>query len=399
MKIAIFNDFQLPLPPVKGGSVPHLTYLILKQNEIAHDFDIDVYSCCHHLAKKESKDFKYSRFIYIKEASAFRFLTNLLFKLKLIRFVPSVPLPPSARRIFRKNKYDLVYVNGYIRGALSIIKQTQSPTIVHTHVVTDIIHEPTIRGREIVEKASRLLFVSDFATKAAQTGSNEQNQKMITFPNVIDLERFQCIDRNDARNFVRSKYGIRESDTLIIFVGRMVQTKGALELIEAFVSCGFDDSVKLMIVGGSTYSSNKASSYVRQCTELANKFSNIIMTGYISYDDIPRYYLASDISTLLSLWDEPAGLVGIESMAAGLPLITTNRGGIPEYVTPECKIEVQEGAGFVDRVKEAILKLVNHPEERQAMSEAGRLRAASFSRSTYYETFKSIINNVLENKI
>lgn len=42
MRIAIFNDYQLPLPATQGGSVPTLTNFILDENEIYHDFDIKV---------------------------------------------------------------------------------------------------------------------------------------------------------------------------------------------------------------------------------------------------------------------------------------------------------------------------------------------------------------------
>lgn len=45
LKLAIFNDGQLPLPPVKGGSVPTLIEMILRENDIYHDFELIPFFC------------------------------------------------------------------------------------------------------------------------------------------------------------------------------------------------------------------------------------------------------------------------------------------------------------------------------------------------------------------
>ena len=57
-RIAIFNDFQLPLPAVRGGSVPTLTNFILDENEIQEKYKIDVFSCYDENAFIESKKYK-----------------------------------------------------------------------------------------------------------------------------------------------------------------------------------------------------------------------------------------------------------------------------------------------------------------------------------------------------
>ena len=81
MRIAIFNDYQLPLPATQGGSVPTLTNFILDENEIYHDFDIDVYSCFEKTAVTVAQNYKYTKFIFSKDARFVRFFTNLLSKI------------------------------------------------------------------------------------------------------------------------------------------------------------------------------------------------------------------------------------------------------------------------------------------------------------------------------
>lgn len=398
-KIAIFTDYQLPIPATKGGSVPTLTTMLLEENERLHKYDIDVYSCYEENAVIESKKYKHTRFFFSKQANTIRFLTNLAFKSK-IPFVDlkKIPLPVSAKKIFKSNDYDLVYINGYIRGAYPIIKETSSAIIVHHHVVTDLLNEPTIIGKKIIDAADTICFDSDFARKFSQTGTTEQNNKMIPFPNAIYTDRFNFEDAEKARNEIRQKYNISDSDVVIIFVGRMVESKGCIELIRAFNNASFNDNVKLMIVGGATYSSAKQTPYVKKCIDEAKINKNIILTGYISYEDLAQYYISADISTLISRCHEACGLVGIESITAGLPVITTNRGGIGEYVVDGCKIITPDDEELTKSIEEALKELVNNEPLRKQMGEIGKHVSKKFSKEEYFKTFCDIVEKTIDKK-
>lgn len=407
-KIAIFNDYQLPLPAVKGGSVPTLTNFLLDENEKNPHFDIDVYSCYHPKAEELSKNYQHTRFIYSKDADKIRFMTNLLFvlksKLKLSMRMSNIPMPRTAKEVFKNETYDVVYINGYIRGAAPIIRMAKSSKrggrrtkcIIHHHVVTDILHESSIQGKDIVDSADKVCFVSDFATNYACTGTAEQNDKMLNFPNAIDTSRFRFNDRERVRMTIRDQYSIKETDRVILFVGRMVGDKGALEVIQAFNRADFDDSVKLMIVGGATYSSKKTTPYVEDCLKQAKDNSSIIFTGYVPYDVLPQYYCAADISAFISRCDEACGLVGIESMAAGLPVITTDRGGIGEYVTDECKIVTPDDENLVENVTAAMKSLAEDESLCRKMGLAGIERAKCFDKTVYFKKFADIVQSVLD---
>lgn len=390
-RIAIFNDFQRPIPPVKGGSVPNLINMLLLENEIKQKFDIDVYVCDDKKAREESKKYKHTRFIFVKDAGFIRFMTNVCFKLKLPVDLSQIPLPLSAKRFYKKQKYDMVYIVAYVRGALPVIRISDAPCVYHHHTVTDILHNSTIKGKELADSVSRMYFVSDFARDFAKSGTEEENAKMYTFPNAIDTEKFERLDRKKARLEIREKYRIKENDTVILFVGRLVQYKGAIELIKAFKTADFSDDVKLMIVGGETYSSKKITPYVKQCFEEAKGNKNIILTGYVPYEDVPKYYCASDISTLISFVNDAAPLAGLESMAAGLPIITTDRGGIPDYVPNDAKITVCEGEDFTKRLKDALKTLKEDTDLRARMGKASKMQSEKFTKEVYYNTFAGIV--------
>lgn len=403
MRIAVFNDYQLPLPAVKGGSVADLINFILDQNEIDQKLDIDVYSCWNEAAEVVASQYKHTHYIYSKDAQKVRFKTNLKFVLKNKFRIPfnlsSIPMPASAKRYFWNQKYDVVYISGYVRGALPIIeiaKQNGAKVIVHHHTVTDYLNDPTIKGAEVIEQSDAVMFVSEFAANYARVGTPEQNQKLRVFGNAIDTEKFAFADRTAVREEIRSKYGIEKDDIVVLFVGRMVENKGAFELIRAINSLEAQKRVKLLVVGGATYNSTKMSPYVKKCLNEAKNNPNVIFAGYVDYKNMPKYYVAADISTLISRYNEACGLVGIESMAAGLPVITTDRGGIGEYVSEECKIVVGDGDDIEQRITTALLKLCDNPELRRTMGESGVKRANIFNKKDYYSKFVNFLESVTQ---
>lgn len=323
-------------------------------------------------------------------------MTNVAFKLKLHFNLSEIPFPKSVKRYYLRQKYDMVYIVGYIRGALPIIKISNAPCVIHHHVVTDILHEKSLKGNFIVDNADRVCFVSDFARDFAKTGTEEQNAKMQTFPNAIDIAQYNVANRDFLRKEIRRLYNIEDSDIVIIFVGRMVKNKSPLSLIKAFNSAKFGKTVKLIVCGGATYASKKLTPYVEKCINEAKKNSNVIMTGYIAYKDMPSYYFASDIGTLLSACDEACGLVGIEAMAAGLPVIHTNRGGIPEYISKECGVSVSEENDFENQIKQALERLVSDDALRISLGKNAKLRAQKYTRESYYKSFSDLAEQVMK---
>lgn len=291
--------------------------------------------------------------------------------------------------------YDLIYIDGYIRGALPIMRKAHAPCIIHHHVVTDLLHDGSINGSTIVDKAAEILFVSDFAANFAKTGNEKQNAKMHSFPNSIDTSKF-CPENNaSGRTDIRGKYGISNDDIVVLFVGRMVEGKGAYEVICAMNSLKSERCVKLIVAGGATYNSKKQSPYVKKCLAAAGKNKNIIFSGSIDYENVPKYYAAADIAVLISRCDEACGLVGIEAMASGIPVITTGRGGIPEYVSEKCSITVADDAGLIENLAMAIDTLSDNETLRKDMGKHGLETAARFSKSVYYRNFSDIVYKIV----
>ena len=78
---------------------------------------------------------------------------------------------------------------------------------------------------------------------------------------------------------------------------------------------------------------NEEDEYGIYCKNLCNDISdNVVFTGFIPPSEIPQYYNLGDIFVCASQWEEPLARVHYEAMAAGLPIITTDRGGNEKYL-------------------------------------------------------------------
>ena len=92
------------------------------------------------------------------------------------------------------------------------------------------------------------------------------------------------------------------------------------------------------------------------------------------------------------MWEEPFGLTVVEAMAAGLPLITTRSGGIPEICEGVATIVNRDN--IVENLANAILDLYHHPEKRVAMSKASLERSKMFDKETYARNFFEAIKDI-----
>lgn len=84
----------------------------------------------------------------------------------------------------------------------------------------------------------------------------------------------------------------------------------------------------------------------------------VVFVGYVQQENIPKYYNAADIAIMPSMWEEPAGLTMIEALCCGANLITTNSGGIPEYVS-EYAIVLEKDDNLVKNLSVNVKKLLD----------------------------------------
>ncbi len=139
-------------------------------------------------------------------------------------------------------------------------------------------------------------------------------------PTGLHLEHFYDYTvTGEARNGFRRKWGIGRNDPVMIFVGRMGREKSIDLLIKGIPSLKrkYPD-IKLLLIGG-----GPAIDEFKKLAHGLGVEKHVIFCGYMSWQSIPLAYKASDVFVNAST-TETQGLVSVEAMASGLPVIAKN---------------------------------------------------------------------------
>jgi len=202
-----------------------------------------------------------------------------------------------------------------------------------------------------------------------------------------------------TESFFIDEKDIKKSNTplILLFVGRLVPFKGADMLIEAIANLNPDikQKVLLKIVGDGSERKN-----LEELVKQKNLSSKIIFKGWVKNEKISEVYKEADVFCYPSI-REFGGAVVLEAMAAGLPCIVVNNGGIGEYVTESSGLKIlpKSRTFIVQELVQAITKLVEEPELRYSMGRGAFERAKQFKWSRKVDDLINIYEEVISRKM
>ena len=235
-----------------------------------------------------------------------------------------------------------------------------------------------------------IIGTSKFVNEEWERNSSNKNLHKYVVYNCINENYFNKKISNNERNTIREKLGFEKDDFIVIYCGRIIREKGVKELVQA-VNLIENKKIKLLIVGSINFALECTDEYLRSIESFVKKSDNKIkFTGYVANEEVFKYYQTADIQVIPSIWEEAAGLVSIEGMLSGLPLIVTKSGGLNEYVSEECSIKISKEKNVVVHVKEAIEKLYNDKNMYNNMKLAAFKRSNYFKMNKYYEDILNI---------
>lgn len=121
---------------------------------------------------------------------------------------------------------------------------------------------------------------------------------------------------------------------IIMYVGRLIPLKGVYHLLKSVPRViARHPQALFIIIGSARYGLNCKTDYVRKLKRLGRKYPrHVKFVPYVSYRDIPNWYTLADIVVVPSVTREAFGLVNLEAMASGVPVLATRVGGIREVV-------------------------------------------------------------------
>jgi len=257
----------------------------------------------------------------------------------------------------RRQGVELVHMNranDWRPAEILAMRLARIPVVTHFHTV-NIDHSPALRW------STAIAAVSHYVASHADT----QGIPATVIHNAVDVARFA------GGQDLREQLGIAPDDVVVSFVGQIRQIKGLDDFV-AMARRIAGEHIHFLIAGNYRDPRIMGDAYTEeQLRALIAADPRIRYCGYIG--QIEDLYRSSDIVVAPSRWQEPFGLVCIEAGAAGLPLVATRVGGIPEIIEDGVNGLLVE-PGDVVALAEKVQRLADDPTLRASIGQAARLR-------------------------
>ena len=201
-------------------------------------------------------------------------------------------------------------------------------------------------------------------------------------PNGVDLEHFSP-DVAPIKEF-------RDGKLNILFVGRMEKRKGLNYLLDAFgrVKQELPNS-RLIAVGPGTRLRRK---YEKKVTKSGLK--DVVFVGFASYEDLPRYYKNADIFCAPATGSESFGIILLEAMALGKPIVASNIEGYAGLISDGVDGQLVPPKDS-QSLAQALVSLLNDEPRRREMGAQGRAKALSYGWDSIARTILDYYHRVL----
>lgn len=202
-------------------------------------------------------------------------------------------------------------------------------------------------------------------------------------------------------NVVPKERVLSGSKRTIIYAGRFVEVKGVRELVKAFqiVHSHFPDA-RLRIVGSSSYDPNhvvRLSDYETEVRNIAADLPEgaVTFSGFVPYERMPEEYLAADIAVFPSLWVEGFGMVALEAMRCGLPVIVSSRPGFTSFIRHGTNGLVVDRPEDITELAGAIMALLADVSLANSLAQAGRATVERYTSQVAAQSFLELCSSFL----
>ena len=254
---------------------------------------------------------------------------------------------------------------------LSLFSEScKAQILIHLHNITTLPYSSIAKENY---RKSYFAFCSSFLrTDFLKRNSDIPQERCFTLHNGVD-----------TTEFTPPKKPRNNSKPTLFFTGCWNNAKGVFLFLNAIKTLEKKRKDFQVILGGSPYIYDTGSpkdwqiEAEKRVTELAKKLETVKIQGLVDYSELAEVYQSADIFVNPVIWEEPFGLVNIEAMATGLPVISSRVGGIPEVVI-DGKTGLLVPPNNVQALAETIENLLDHEELRVTMGKEGRRRVERF---------------------
>lgn len=270
--------------------------------------------------------------------------------------------------IVRRERPDVIHVNNgteHIESNWWMFLVRARRCVVHAHGAGT----SSRLQRMFLNRVARVIAISDAVREGLEYGGVDP-ERIVVVPNPVALPDRGDADPAGAKARTRKQYGIPDDAVVFGIFGRFVRWKGHREfLLAAAEVIRSVPNAYAMVVGGAADMASGRPAELRGMARELGIENRVVFTGYVS--DVTSHYHAVDVVVHCSIEPEPFGLVLIEAMACGVPVIAANRGAPLEIIThgvdgllvdPEC----------TDLLGLTIRDLLGNTERRRELADRAR---------------------------
>ena len=389
-RILLVPPPELPVPAVQGGAVETLVTHLIRENERRGCLDLLCASIPDPAAAEQAKALRHTRMLYVARPRGARRYWPLVFIERC--FGIAAPYDPWYQKVqlslaLELPPPDLIVAEGGNLTQCSAISRMfgRGRCLAHLHGQTACSHT-------MDDIYGGVLALSEFIRDDYLKTSSLDRQHAYILHNCIDTARFTPGAPDAA---LRASLGFAPEDFVVLFCGRLEPDTGIHKLLEAMAAVD-EARCKLLIVGSPFFGRTQSSPFLRKLEQQAHALGDRVrFTGYVPNENLPDYYRLADLVCVPTLVEEAAGLVAVEAMGCGRPVLATRSGGMPEYLQGSQAILVDRGPELAAQLSWAIRMLHEHPDLCAQMGAAGARAAQRFSTAAFYETFLHIVYDFL----
>ena len=239
----------------------------------------------------------------------------------------------------------------------------------------------------VYSRASRVVVLSQAFGRLVTSSYGIPEDIIRVVPGGVDVDRY-CLSISKQEARVRCKIPLDRP--IILCIRRLVQRMGLELLINAMEHVCRRSPDALLIIGGMGPLREQLSAQI----ELKGLSKNVSLIGFIDEQVLPQFYRAADFTVVPSTSLEGFGLITVESLAAGTPVLVTPVGGLPEAVRPlagELVMDLSSCAG----IAEAILTSISGERKLPSSAACSEYVKTRFSWSSIARKTKSVYEEIL----
>jgi glycosyltransferase involved in cell wall biosynthesis len=219
-------------------------------------------------------------------------------------------------------------------------------------------------------ESARIIAVSGWMKSEVVSMFKVPEDKVAEIPNAVDPQKFEGPVDIQA---IRSKWNVKEGERLITAVGRLTSQKGFDDLIKAYPMVRRAIPSSRLLIVGDGYMRGELESLAEQ----ENVRGSVTFAGFVSESDLVGALRASDAVVVPSRF-EPFGIIALEAMAAGVPIVVSRVGGLAEIV--EDRVDGMEvEPNNPPSIAEAITEVLSDGMLASRLARRGKEKAKAYS--------------------